>query len=393
VTDYVVYPFDSEPPDLLQDVYDYIQARIPTWVPSDGNLDVMIAQAFVEIAADLYDISRPVPDSIFRYLGATVFGIQPTDATPARVDMTWTMKDNAGYLIPAGSSAGVRDANGDLQVFETLVDVTVPPGSTVTGTGAVTGVAVAAGAASSGLGGVGATMEQQSSLEYVTSITMTAATYGGVDAEADDDYLNRLRSRLQLLTPTPILPADFAAVARLMPTVGRSVAIDGLIPPSSTGNDRAVAVAVTDVNGNALSTPAKADVDTFLQSLREVNFIVSVFDPTYTNIDVAVKVHPKTGYSGVDTAVVAALNTFSSPATWGMGDDSGPQDWNLTTVVRYLEVAEAINRVDGVDYITTTAGNFDLTIGVHGGALARTDIALTGQAPLTTPGTMTVTLG
>lgn len=49
-------------------------------------------------------------------------------------------------------------------------------------------------------------------------------------------------------------------------------------------------------------------------------------------------------------------------------------------MVRYLEVAEVLNRVDGVDYISTLT--------VNGGTA---NITLTGVAPLTLAGTVTGT--
>jgi hypothetical protein len=388
--DYIVFPIETEPVDLLQEIYDYLRGRIPGWQPANGSLDVWLAEAFAEIAADIRDLAQDVPPAIFRYFGATIAGVEPQDAVSATVDTTWTMKDDSGYTVPAGTEVAVRDASGNLQTFETLADFVVAPGSTTATP--VTVVAVIPGADGSGLGSAGQALEIQSLLEYVTSVTMIAATSGGQDAETDDDYLNRLRTRMLLLTPTPILPQDFAVLARDIPGVMRSVAIDGLIPPSSHGNERAVAVAMTDEDGLAVSAGIKAAVVAYLDSLREVNFLVSAFDPTYTQIDVTVQVKARPGFTNVQADVVAALQQFLSPATWGIPDEGNPRDWNLTTAVRYLEVAEVINRVDGVDYITTTGGNFDLQTRIHSGSLGRTDIALSGEAPLTTAGTITVTV-
>jgi hypothetical protein len=50
--------------------------------------------------------------------------------------------------------------------------------------------------------------------------------------------------------------------------------------------------------------------------------------------------------------------------------------------VRWLEVAEQINRTDGVNYIST------LTIAKTGQALGTADVLMTGVAPLPKPGTI-----
>ena len=53
--------------------------------------------------------------------------------------------------------------------------------------------------------------------------------------------------------------------------------------------------------------------------------------------------------------------------------------------MRYLEVAEQINRTDGVNYIV------DLKLAQSGSALGTADVVMTGVAPLPRPGTITGT--
>jgi uncharacterized phage protein gp47/JayE len=294
------------------------------------------------------------------------------------------MQDTSGYTIPDGTLLAVRISGDTLVAFQTVGDVIVPVGNTVTGTGEVPIIAVEPGAAGSGLTG---SMELIDSIGFVQEIDLEPpGTTGGIDAETDDAYLNRLTLQLSLLAPRPIIPSDFSAMALDVAGVGRALALDGYNPATSTyNNERMIAVAMVDVNGHAVSTAVKNQVDTLLQSNREVNFVVNVIDPTFNTIDVtyAVKVSP--GYT--DTAdivarVNAAIQTYLSAETWGLPEGGDTITWNNETVVRYLNLSEAILSVLGVRYIET------LTIGIGGGAQTAADKTMTGAAPMPVPGVL-----
>ena len=144
-------------------------------------------------------------------------------------------------------------------------------------------------------------------------------------------------------------------------------------------------------DGQACSPVVKSDVDALLQSQREVNFLVFVADPTYTQIDVNFTATSHPGYiaSAVAAEAIANVRAYLSPQNWGVpdyGDPSGARSWINDTTVRWLEVANVINNTDGIHYITLGP-----QIAVHGGALATADVVMPGVAPLPTPGTITGT--
>jgi len=395
---YISYPLDTDPVDILNDMITAIQAAFPGWLPNQGNLDTWLLQVNATQAADLRDLASNVPDMIFRYFGQSMMGIPPIDATYATVTATWVMVDNAGYTIPAGTTIGITNAAGDLVAFDTLTDIIVASGST-TATG-VTSQAIIPGAAGSGLGANGVVATLIDPLTFVTSVTLTSTSTGGIDAETDAVYMNRLVRKLQNLSQRPILPADFASMALdADPSVYRAVAIDTYIPaPTNTyNNPRAVTVAAVDANGNNVSSTAKSNIDSYLQANREVNFLVYEMDPIRTTIDVTTTVKCLANYTtaSVQANVIAAIQAYLNPATWGQDprytDAGGAQTWVDVAVVRYLEIAAAINGASGVDYITTTAGNYDLTTRIAAGTMARTDITMSGPASLPVAGTITVT--
>jgi uncharacterized phage protein gp47/JayE len=162
----------------------------------------------------------------------------------------------------------------------------------------------------------------------------------------------------------------------------------------ATGNERMVMVVPVDENGESVGPTTLAAVQSYLDGLREQNFVVTARDPNYTNVDISFTVVAVAGQntSDVQARIVSALQDYLSPANWGLSDPGtsfGQQsaDWNLKTVVRFREIDQVINDVAGVDYIV------DVTIGINGGAqVSKTDITLGGVVPLPRPGTITGTV-
>lgn len=236
--DYISLPIETEPDDLAQEAFDYLTSKVPTWSPSDAQLDTWLISALARQAAELRDVASDVPTSIFRYFGATLMGIQPQTAQPAVINATINVKDSAGYTIPAGYVAGVRDSGGVLFGFQTTQDVVIPSGAIATPAGAVTLTCTTDGADGNGLGAPGWPMELITATNAVTSVVMfISSSSGGQDDEDDDAYLSRLRGELALQAPRPITPPDFAAFALNVAGVGRAVAVDGYDPSlSGTAN-------------------------------------------------------------------------------------------------------------------------------------------------------------
>jgi hypothetical protein len=357
---------------------------------------VWLAEAVNTEVADLTNVASKVPDTIFKYFGNSLMGIPPVNATSATTSTTWFMRDNVGYVIPQFTQVSINDANGVAIPFQTLNQVTIAAGATQTAAGEVIIQGMIPGANTSGLGSSGGTVDLVDVLDFVDHVTMVQITSGGQDAEDDTDYLNRLVEELSLLTRTPILPAEFALQASNMPPCYRAVALDGYNPANdSFNNPRMVTVVPIDSNGNPLSAPDKTNIKNYLQSVREVNFIVNMMDPTYTLIDVTTSVHLLSGNDPptVIANVTAALTNYLNPANWGrtsFGTELplDPQVWTNSTMVRKYEIGQVINSVTGVDYINPSG----LSIGIHGGAMGEQDVTMPGRVALPRAGTITVTV-
>lgn len=387
---YIRVPIETSAEQLEQDTYDLIRTKAPNWEPSDGNLDVWIIQAITAIAAENRDLASDVMDVIFAYYGSTIMQIPTDNGSSASAATTWTMIDNLGHTIPAGTLVGIPNSAGELISFETMADVVVPAGQVATPAGAVTIIATALGVAGTGLGVAGGAVQLIDILDFVSTVTQVAATSGGDDPETFENYLDRLTEQLRLLSQRPILPNDFAIMARGVPGVYRAVAIDGYNPANNTyNNERMIAIAAQDASGNAVAGAVKTQIDALIQANREINFIAQLMDPNYSLINMTATVVKLQAYTAADVQarVVEAISDYLDPAVWGRDprftDATADLTWINITTLYYNEMIAVVDRVEGVDRVT------DLTMSVNPAVQGRVDVALASPAALTRPNVIT----
>lgn len=382
--EYIYAPVETDPDALAQRAFDFIQTRYPDWKPEDSNFEAILIEGIAHIAADIRDLISEVTVAIFKKFGS-LFGVDPIAAAHATADSTWTMRDSlGGYVIPAGTLVGIP-SGGDLIPFETTDPVEVPPGSLTTGTGEVTLIAVTEGTDANDLDGTPVLMD---ALDFVEDdgIALEAPTANGLDDEDPGVFLNRLRARLQLMTPRPILARDGAILARDIPGVWRAVAIDGYNPGDDTyNNEKYVAIAAMDEEGAVITTGGSVGLalDEYLEEMREVQFVFNVIEGEVTLVDITYEVTAVTGWelSAVEAYVDAALGRYLESVRWGMPKSSNdPRDWENADKVRYLDVISIISTSPGVDFVESA------TIGLDGGAQTAADHTLAGVAPIAAPG-------
>ena len=303
---YIPFPITTNPDDLIEDAFAYLEFNVPGWVPAEGNLDVWVLEACARMASTTRDIAADVPDSIFQRFGTDLMGVPYQGAAPARASATFTVVNPSGFTLPAGLAVAITDSAGIGRVFR--VEATVVAAALDT---SITALLVANEVGSAGNGMTSsAPVRQIDALAGITSIVLDETTSGGADAEADVEYMIRLSRRQTTISPSFILAADGAILAMDHESVGRALGIDLYNPvgpdPAAGGH---VSIAVTDANGLALSSPIKAEVEAYLESFRQSNLAVHVIDPTYTDIDVTVTAVALPGYdtSLVDAAVDQAI--------------------------------------------------------------------------------------
>ena len=223
---YVGLPITVDPNEILQNALSAISTTLPGWVPRESHIEVILLEQLAAMVSQSATVAAQVPLAIFSILGA-LFGINPIQGQAAQALTTWTMSDAAGYTIPAGTIVNYQVLGNQTYQFATVLPITVPAGSTV-----ATGVVIQASDIGTAFNGIGTTtpLILNTSQSYVASIVPTTVTSGGVDPETTDAYLNRLSNQLHYITPRPILPGDFAALAANVDGVYRATAFNGLNP-------------------------------------------------------------------------------------------------------------------------------------------------------------------
>lgn len=480
---------ETDPEALERIATDYLSGAVPGWEPADGDLMTWLISAHARMVAEERDIAADVPiEQILRPLGEHVHGVVPRVATPASVTAVVTLRDDRGYTIPAGTEMLVRTSGDDGVTMAVAEDVTVPPPSGGRGTTTtdviLRAIAGREGSAGNGLDDSNPVIPLRP-LEFIASVALKTGVVssGGGDAETDEQYLERLVDTLALTTPAPILPDDFAKIARQQDGVSRALAINNRllreeileieaaartalsitdgeartyeIPADATavavralfasydaigeggplgrapislslrnrarygswrlsvpagGNgsittvqrggeqavrERAITVVVVGPDGATVARSTRRTVEEALEAVRELNWEISVIDPTLNDVDVDFMAVARPTYDPlvVQSAAIEALRAYLSPARWGLGEGLGEDagnDWVDEPVLRYLEVAQVLQEVPGVRYVTR------LQLGLHGRTLGAADVRLTGPGGLPRPGagiTGTVTEG
>jgi len=219
VAEYVNTPTETDPDALAQDSFDYLETKMAGWKPSDGQLDTWLIAAIARMIATLNETLTDVQTSIFRYFGAQVIGLPPQEAVAATANTTWKLEDSLGHTIPQETAVAITMPGGEKVPFETRATYVVLPGKAETGAGEVQIAALEPGKEGTNLGTAGTKIELLDQFAWVkeTGIELTGATAGGQDAEEDGAYLNRLVAELRLQAPRPIIPNDFAELARTIP--------------------------------------------------------------------------------------------------------------------------------------------------------------------------------
>jgi hypothetical protein len=383
---FITAPIETDPTALSDDAKADFATRVPGWEDNPAAPESILIEEVAQMAAEERDVASEMPAAGFRFYGAKLEHLPPLAAASATVHATVTAVNNAGYTLDAGSTLGLRSAGDELVLFDVVDDVTIPPGSTVTGVG---GVQLQSQEQTSDANGLSGTFELvDMGLYWIASAITTDTSAGGQDDEDDEVYLNDLASQLTLKSDLVILPDDFAKKYRTSfpAAVFRATALDGYNPgDSSFNNEKMVFIVGAQEDGSNVDSGTKVAATALLQSLRETNFVVNIGDPTVTLVDVNFVgvCFPQFDAQEVEDRAVAAIQSLLSKATWGIPPFSEAPVWVNQPKVLYQDVSTALNLVDGFDHWTT------LQIALHLGVLGTADLTLPGVVPLADAGTIT----
>ena len=387
----------ADPDAMAAAAIQYLEATIPGFEVRPGNVEHVLLHANAQIGAEIVEQAAQIDPLIFSYLGEDLLGIPAREATTASATatVTWVADVGAAKLYPAASLLSVPSPGGEPVAFQTNVDLAAPP------EGGVQEVAITAleeGESGNGCFGQAEPIDVVDGVERVDVLTPSA---GGTEDETSDDYLARLSAALTILAPRPILPADFATLARQVAGVERATALDLYQPATAAGGygtprtasaqtnvPRCVTVAITAADGAAPSDALMQAVFNRLDTSREVNFLTYVVPPAYTTIDVTATVTAYPGYlpADVEAAAEAQLAAWLDPGSWGSPPGQTTDEWIFDPTVRLYEAVEHLNRAAGVHYVNA------VQIRKAGGSFGTADVPLDQPVGLPRAGALAVTV-
>lgn len=331
------------------------QLNLPGWVPREGNTEVVLMESLaLEISEAVVAINR-VPGAVVAAL-LLLAGVDKDYGAAPIATATFTLGDTLGHTIPGGTRLYLVLDDGTTITF--LVE---PPGLTVdpgddTGTVSIIGD-IFTDQANGILAGTRLVMADP--VPFIERVELGTAVADGRSAETDDEWRDRGVARLSRLSDALVLPRHFEAAALERSEVARALALDlwdgsGGSPGDDPGH---ITVAVLGDGGAALSAPAKAAIETDLEDRAVAILDVHVIDVTIEAVAVTIEMHPLDGYDTgeVSDAVEEAVAAYINPLTW---------QWGGT--IRLFEIVSLVDRVDGVDYVTSVlldglALDYDIT--------------------------------
>lgn len=357
--------YDRDAESLYEVAEQDLIMKLPDWAPREDATEVMLLQALaLQVSETMFAINR-LPGGIMQIL-MQMYGVQRDEGSFPNAEITVRVADTFGHTIPAGTRFSLEmPMDQGTIVFATTEAAEVAVGET-------TVTITALGEEFTSLANntpVGTSVELLDSISFVERAQLAIPVFGGRDAESDTEWVARGSARLRRLSDALVIPDHFTVAALEYASVSRAVTLDTYNPDSPTPANAPghITVALFGQSG-VLTAEQKEEIRQDLMSSAIANLTVHIADPTITTIDVTVTVKRGTGFTedSVRASVIAKLQQYLNPNTW---------PWETT--LRYNELIARIDGAEGVDYVVDVVS-------------PAADVSLTGVAPLTQLGTVTV---
>lgn len=300
---------------------DTLIERVDTSIKGTLNITTVLRRSFIGVISRaiagmshlmlgyLTWIARQVfPDTAeLEYLDrwASIWGVIRNEATFAQFNIEFT--GNNGGVIPAGTILQREDGTQ----YETDAEGTIAAGvATVQVTASLSG--------SGGDMAVSQTLNLLSPIANVSSTaTITSIVTDADDTESDDSLRERLINRLQL-PPLGGSANDYLQWAREVTGVTRSWVL-----PLQTGPGTVGVSFVVDNEDPIIPIPAKvAEVQAYIDELKPVTALVTVFAPTEAPMDLDISIKPNT--VSVQNAITTELEDLIKRDANLAGSYGGP---------------------------------------------------------------------
>lgn len=344
--------YDKDAQDVFEAGLLNLRSWLPEWEPREGHTEVLLMESMaLEVAEAVFAINR-LPGAVTEVL-LRLYGVDRDLGSPPTATFTLTAVDTSGYTIPAELRIALPVSGGEEPiVFTTDTAVLIPAGQ-LTATVSATGDRNT-DAANGTIPGTG--VELLDSVATLETVELSSYVTGGADAEDDATWYARGVQRFSRLAETLVLPAHFVSAALERPEVTRAFAADnydpnaGGVPGDNAGH---VTVAVYG-EGDVLSAAQLEVLRVLFDAQAQANLAVHVVNPSISTVNVTATVVGVPGYTvaQVQANVTAALAEYLSPEQWGWGSK-----------VYQNELIALLDRVDGVERVTSiTTPSGDLTL-------------------------------
>lgn len=216
--------YDKDPQDLYDNAVASLATNLPEWRPREGNTEVLLLETLALMLSEGIFATNRLPSAITEIL-AKLFGITRDAGAPPVANLEFTMINNTGNTIPAGTRVRLDLQNTSAIIFSTDVELVIPNGN-------FTGQVTATGDLFTSIANdVDNTFVQLlDSLLYVSTVEIIDPVSGGRDAESDNDYFTRATARFSRLNDTLVLPSHFVAATLENPIFVRATALDNYTP-------------------------------------------------------------------------------------------------------------------------------------------------------------------
>lgn len=379
-------PLPIDEAEIIRSVLTGLATRLPGWAPSEGSVEVALAEEFGVQAAVVNRAA--VRATNYAAAGvATALGFEPVEGTRAvlpAVRLTAQYPPSSGtepfsraVTVPAGFTIAVDGLAFIVpQQITRVVDFTATTAEGFVGywRGSLEVDFLAADVGDAwNLGKAGDSASIQTVSPVIIAAALTSPSAGGEGAETIDAFLARFVAWMGTLRPGGVRAEDLATFASTVPGTRRALALDRYDPADpGTPADRTVTIIPVAPTGEDLASFEKTRLQDALERIREVGFVFHIIDPTRTTVSVDVTVTPAATFEAaeVEQATRDALAAALSPAAWGT-TDGDPATWTERDMLRVLDIAVIAATVPGVVAIP------DITI--NG---ASDDVALAGPGAL-----------
>jgi hypothetical protein len=360
--------YDRTDQQIIATALGRLQLDIPELEIREGATEIMLIESLaLEISEGVVAVNR-LPGAVIETL-LHLAQVDKDYGAPAFATATITLGDTLGHTIPGGTRLYLPLADGSAVTF--LVEppnVTVAPGDD---TAVLNLVSSEYTDRANGMP-ILSTLVPADPLPFIERVQLASTVVDGRSAESDAEWRDRGVARLSRLSDALVVPRHFEAAALERPEVGRALALDNYDPtvgPSPGDNPGHVTVAVLGDDGTALSSPAKAAIDTALEERAAAMLQVHVIDisiQAITTVSTVVAL-PGFDHATVETAVEDAVDQYFDPLTWTYGQ-----------TIYHNEMVSLIDRVPGVDRVVT------VTVDGSSGDVALTNASTVPDASVTT---------